>query len=368
MFKFNLKKVAISATAVTALSAGAAAAQEACTNYTVEDGDTMATIAIAAYGTSNYQPIFNANRNVIANPNSLAPGLVLALPCADGSLPNGQSAQEIIAAEEARAANVKRSSVYQPPIKLVTGNGWAPFADETLNGGGFIARLGTTALNRGGNARDYSVSFVDDWNSHLETLLPLGAFDVSMAWVMPDCTNRTFEWSTETQTRCTQFDSSVPVYDTVFGVYTLPESSYASATSYEEFKGATICRMTGWGLFDLEAAGLGGDDYTRLDPVTARECVDAVLTGSADIATFEVQLMSDTMGEMGLNTNDLVENPFVSTTQSLRFIAHRSNPFGKQYLAMLNKGLNEMRESGEWYAIVSDTLREHNEKLTAASN
>ena len=368
MMNKKLKKAVLSASALTVLSVGAAAAQEACTNYTVQDGDTLATIAIAAYGTSNYQPIFNANRNAITNPGSLESGLVLALPCEDGRLPNGQSAQELIAAEEQRAASVQRSSVYEPPIKLVTGNGWAPFADETLNGGGFIARLGTTALNRGGNARDYSVSFVDDWNSHLETLLPLGAFDISMAWVMPDCTNRSFEWSVETETRCTQFDSSVSVYDTVFGVYTLPESPYASATSYEEFKGAAICRMTGWGLFDLEAGGLGADDYTRLDPVTARECVDAVLTGSADMATFEVQLMADTMGEMGLTQKDLIENPFVSTTQTLRFIAHRSNPFGKQYLAMLNKGLNEMRESGEWYAIVSDTLREHNNKLIAASN
>jgi len=97
MFNEKIKKVALSATAITALSAGAVAAQEACTNYTVQDGDTMATIAIAAYGTSNYQPIFNANRNEITNPNALEPGLVLALPCEDGSLPNGQSAQEIIA-------------------------------------------------------------------------------------------------------------------------------------------------------------------------------------------------------------------------------------------------------------------------------
>lgn len=96
--------------------------------------------------------------------------------------------------------------------------------------------------------------------------------------------------------------------------------------------------------------------------------LDAVLTGTADVATFEVQLFSDTMVEMGLNQNDLVENPYVTSLSSLRFISHRSNPFGKQYLAMLNKGLNEMRETGEWYAIVSDTLREHNEKLMAASN
>lgn len=369
MFEFNLKKVVMSATAVTALSAGAAAAQEACTNYTVADGDTMATIAIAAYGTSNYQPIFNANRNVINNPNSLEPGLVLALPCADGSLPNGQSAQEIIAAEEQRAASVKRSSVYQPPIKLVTGNGWAPFADESLNGGGAITRLGTTALQRGGNARDYSVSFVDDWNSHLETLLPLGAFDVSMAWNMPDCTNRTYEWSWETEVRCTQFDASVPVYDIVVGFYSLPESEYASATTFDELNGSTICRMDGWFIHDLEQEGLrNGESITLMQPITARECLDAVLTGTADVATFEVQLFSDTMVEMGLNQNDLVENPFVTSLSSLRFISHRSNPFGKQYLAMLNKGLNEMRESGEWYAVVSDTLREHNEKLMAASN
>ena len=53
MFNEKIKKVALSATAITALSAGAAAAQEACTNYTVQDGDTMATIAIAAYGSQN---------------------------------------------------------------------------------------------------------------------------------------------------------------------------------------------------------------------------------------------------------------------------------------------------------------------------
>ncbi|SMR82324.1 amino acid ABC transporter substrate-binding protein, PAAT family [Aliiroseovarius halocynthiae] len=369
MLKQTAKQLAIATTAAIALSAGVASAQQACSNYTVADGDTLATIAIAAYGTSNYQPIFNANRSGITNPNALEPGLVLALPCEDGSLPDGRSAQEIIAAEESRFAQTKRSSTYEPPIKLVTGNGWAPFADESLNGGGFITRLGTTALQRGGNARDFSVSFVDDWNSHLDVLLPLGAFDVSMAWVQPDCTNRTYEWSKETEVRCTQFDASVPVYDTVFGVYSLPDSSYAGATSYEQLKGSTVCRMTGWGLADLEGAGLQAPEtITLLQPVTARECVDAVLNGTADVATFEVQLMSDTLSEMGLTANDVVENPFVSTVQSLRFIVHRSNPFGRQYLSMLNKGLNEMRESGEWYAVVSDTLREHNEKLMAASN
>lgn len=368
MFEFNLKKAVLSAAAVTALSAGGAAAQEACSNYTVADGDTMATIAIAAYGTSNYQPIFNANRNVITNPNALEPGIVLALPCEDGSLPNGQSAQDLIAAEEQRAASVKRSNVYEPPIKLVTGNGWAPFTDETLSGGGFMTRLATTSLQRGGNQRDFSVSFVDDWGSHLQTLLPLGAFDISIAWTVPDCTNRTYEWSQETEERCSQFVASVPVYDVVGGFYTLPDSDYASATDFGDLVGATVCRMDGWSMVVLEEVGINRDNSTLVHPKSARECLDAVLTGTADVAAFEVELFAATMNEMGLTSSDIVENPFVSTLSSMSFLAHRTNPYARQYIAMMNKGLNEMRESGEWYAIITDTLREQNEKLNAASN
>ncbi|TMV05582.1 transporter substrate-binding domain-containing protein [Ruegeria sediminis] len=368
MFNLDLRKLAMSAVAASALMAGGASAQEACTNYTVTDGDTLSTIAIAAYGTSNYQPIFNANRNVISNPTELKPGLVLALPCDDGSLPNGQSAQELIAAEEARNANNKVSNVYEPPIKIVTGGNYAPFADESLTGGGFLVRLASTALNRAGNNRDYSVSFVNDWSAHLETLLPLGAFDVSLAWYIPDCSNRDYEWSAETEKRCTQFDSTVSVYDTVIGFYTLPDSDYAKARSFEDFKGARLCRMEGWFTHDLEEKGVFEPHVTMIQPVSAQECMDAVLTGVADIASFEVQLAADAMSDMGLTPKDIVENPFVNTVAGLRFVTHRTNPYGRQYMAMLNAGLNEMRESGEWYAIISDTLREHNEKLMAASN
>lgn len=368
MFAVNLKHVALTAVATITLAAGAASAQEACSNYTVADGDTLATISIAAYGTSNYQPIFNANRNAIDNPGDLKSGLVLALPCEDGSLPNGQSAQELIAAEEKRAASVKRSNVYAPPIKMVAGNGWEPFTTEALSGGGIMTRLATTSLQRAGNSRDYSVSFVDDWSAHLDTLLPLGAFDISIAWTVPDCTNRSYEWSAETEARCTQFVASVPVYDIVGGFYTLPESQYASATDFADLKGATICRMAGWSMVVLEEQGLNRENTTVIQPNSARDCLDAVLTGTADVAAFEVDLFASTMSDMGLTSADIVENPYVSTLSSMSFLAHRTNPFAREYIAMMNKGLNEMRESGEWYAIISDSLREQNEKLNAASN
>lgn len=365
MLKQTVRNLAIATTATIALSAGIASAQEACTNYTVADGDTLATIAIAAYGTSNYQQIFNANRNIVSNPNDLELGLVLALPCEDGSLSDGRSAQEVIAAQEELNASNRKSDIYQPPIRIVTGGDWAPFADEDLGGGGMMSRLATTALGRSGNNSEYSVSFVDDWGSHLSTLLPLGAFDVSLAWYLPDCSNRTYEWGENTTLRCTEFVPSVPVYESVVGFYTLPDSQYAGARTADDFYGSTLCRNEGTFTFDLEELGLVEPNITFVRPATPKNCMEALISGSVDVVSYEVEVAASVMREIGLEPNEVQENQFLTNVLSLHFFAHRANPYARKYISLLNKGLNGMRESGEWYAIVSDTLREHNERMNA---
>jgi polar amino acid transport system substrate-binding protein len=73
--------------ALSGIGVAPASAQEACTTYTAKEGDTLGAISSAAYGTYDYQQIFNANRDIIAaSPNSLVPGTQLVLPCLDGRL------------------------------------------------------------------------------------------------------------------------------------------------------------------------------------------------------------------------------------------------------------------------------------------
>lgn len=48
--------------------------------YTVQSGDTLTTIAQAQYGTANFQPIFEANRHIVSDPNLIFPGQVLRIP------------------------------------------------------------------------------------------------------------------------------------------------------------------------------------------------------------------------------------------------------------------------------------------------
>jgi len=48
--------------------------------YTVKPGDTLTKIAQDQYGTSVYQPIFEANRHILSDPNVIFPGQVLRVP------------------------------------------------------------------------------------------------------------------------------------------------------------------------------------------------------------------------------------------------------------------------------------------------
>lgn len=126
----------------------AALAQEACTTYTVKEGDTLGSIAQAAYGSFNYQMIFNANREAIAdNPSNLPIGLQLILPCKDGRLTADTTLNAVIDAEtEKQEASSDPNRPYLPAVRFVTANDWKPFADESLSGGGIYVRMAETAM------------------------------------------------------------------------------------------------------------------------------------------------------------------------------------------------------------------------------
>jgi len=338
----------------------AASAQEACTVYSVKAGDSLATIARSAYGTFDYQQIFNANRNLITNPNQLEVGTVLQLPCKDGGLPDSASAREIIANQEAeQASRPKVSNSFEPPIKIVSGNGWAPFVGEEFDGGGMLVRLATTALNRGGNAREYNVNFVDDWAAHTDTLLPIGAFDVSIAWYMPDCSKIDL-LSDGMKRRCSELDGSLPIYESVVGFFTKPGNQYEGVRDYSDFAGARVCRPEGWYTFDLEEQGLIDPVVNMVAPKSVNECFEMMQEGEVDVVPLEVESVAGAARDLGIE-GEVVQNPYLTNLLQMSFVTHKTNPRGRVYLAMLNRGLTEMRESGEWYAIISSGLAEFNE-------
>jgi len=336
-------------------------AQEACATYTVQEGDTLGGIAMAAYGSFNYQMIFNANREAIANnTNNLPVGLQLVLPCEDGRLTADAELSAVIQEEtEKQEANRDPNRPYLPPVKFVTSNDWKPFTDESMPGGGIYVRMATTAMRRGGNDRDFKVSYVDDWDSHVSALLPSNAFDFSIAWSKPDCSKIDLlgEFGVK---MCTEFEFSLPIYEVAYSYHTLVDSPYANARSFADYKGARICRPEGWAMSNLEVEGLAPPVTTFVQPKSPLDCAKMLLKGEVDVYSIEIETSTANFEELGA-TDKVVLNPAITSFNTHHFLISKSNPRAEEYIAMVNAGIQEMRESGEWYDIVATGLAEYND-------
>ena len=341
---------------------GSASAQESCETYTVKDGDTLGSISLSAYGTYDYQKIFNANRDVLkSNPNALLGGTQLVLPCPDGRLTADVALGTIIKVEEEKQENAVESDdgAYRPPVKILTSNGWAAFANKEVTGGGMFVRLATTALRRAGNKMDYEVSYVDDAGSHIDTLLP-DAFDVGVAWDIEDCSSADL-LPDLARSLCLEYEFSDPIYEIVYGYATLNDNKYAGAKSYADFAGARMCRPEAWASSDLIRNGLVEPSVSWTRPGDFEKCYKLLLAGEVDVYAMDVEYIADNMKTLGGGDRVLI-NERLSEFIPQGFVVHKTNERGLTYLKAINAGLEEMRETGEWYDIVSSTLEEYNAK------
>jgi hypothetical protein len=351
------------------LSSAALHAQEACSPYTVVSGDNLRYIARAAYGDADlYRLIYDANVAIIgAKADLIEVGTVLAIPC-DPASPAVAATVEpaVVATKEPEVAEPETvtpvaatpettpATPEEKPIGIVTGNGYAPFADESLPGGGMMTQLVEMAVFRADPAIRYNLSFINDWQAHIDALLPSGAYDLSFPWVRPDCEAPDM-LSPGDQTRCNDFVFSAPFYEIVDGFFATRDSGLMSVTTYPGFEGKRICRPDGYTTGVLDAAGLTAATVTLVRAENIEACFRALSAGEVDVVSVDAEAGDSTVAKLGL-ISTVGQNPHLSSILSLHVIAHKSNPRAVAMLAQLDAGMIEMYESGEWYEIVSSAL------------
>lgn len=367
------------------LTSAAALAQEACSTYTVAAGDNLRYIARAAYGDADlYRVIYEANVALIGEKADLIEiGSTLTIPC-DPKNPTATAATETAepapAATEAAAAEpasetpaeapVAEEEVVTPvaatpepeaaptaaakPVAFVTGNGYAPFADETLPGGGMMTQLTEMAVFRADPSIPYTLTFINDWQAHIDALLPSGAYDLSFPWIRPDC-EAPETLSPGDQVRCSDFVFSGPFYEIVDGFFALRDSGLAAATKYAEYEGKRICRPEGYTTGVLDAVGLTSATVTLTRPTEATDCFKALAAGEVDLVSIDAEVGDAALAQLGMSAS-VEQNPQLLTLLSLHVIAHKSNQRAVNMVGQLDAGLIEMYQSGEWYEIVSTAL------------
>ncbi|MBO9412485.1 MULTISPECIES: transporter substrate-binding domain-containing protein [unclassified Ruegeria] len=402
-----------------AAATGTVSAQEACSTYEIQRGDSLRELAIQVYSTEDFGIIFDANRDVIGNnPNVIRVGDVLTLPCLEdvGRAPTppateaeamaAEMASELVKAAEERAAKAiaeaearvaaaeaeaeqasqeavleakaaARQEIEaaraeaaalirdadeseQPEIRdrqllLITGGNYAPFTDEALPHRGLYTNLVETAMLRAAPEQGYKIQFVNDWSSHLDLLMPTLAFDATFPWSQPNCDEPAALSETD-RNRCETYDFSNPFYEVVDTYFAREGSGYEQTLTYADFAGTTICRPEGWTLSHMDAVGLYEPAISLLRPVSPDDCFHAVMEGRADIVAIEAHLAVEAISRLGYE-HRIIENPNLAAIKSLNVMTHKDNPDGEAILETLNQGLAIMQQSGEWRDIVSSALR-----------
>lgn len=345
MMMKKLTTTALVTLAGLAATAGAGHAQSACEVYRVKSGDTLREIAIAAYGNDDFGPIYKNNKEAIGrNPNVIEIGIVLRMPCADGSMPGSEPVAVIAEVEEDPTV-----------ISFVTANGYLPYTDESLPDQGIFTALVERAMLRANPEQTYTVTFVNDWAAHLEALLPSMAFDASFPWTRPGCETQKDLTAIEFYS-CHNYVYSSPFYEIVDGFFTRTGSGYDGVTHYADLAGARICRPEGYSTSHLAEVNLLPPVIKLSQPDSAIDCFDLLMEGSVDVVALDTRAGSHAVSALGLG-DQVSENAVLSSIVPLQVAVHADNPNADELIADLNSGLILMQESGEWRDMISNALQ-----------
>ena len=347
------------------------------TIYESQQGDSLHSIAMRAYGEGKYPAVYLANRDVLADISSLSVGIRLLIPCLDDTGPSTRTEAKAMGMLELQAASpvsvtapvviatvpevgatmaeVGAAAVEADPvdIELLTGPDFAPFADPRLSKGGMIVELVSLSLTRAAPLRPVQLSFVDDWTGHLG-LLASGEFDIGFPWFKPDCAQDERLTGTMRE-RCSGFVFSNPLYEVTMHFYVKAGDPLAVTTTPDALLGKRICRPAGYFTFDLEQAGLFEPNVTRVIPPTAADCFTWLDRGDVDAVSVSALEAVNEIKNLGLY-GWVVQVPALASSQTLHVIASEANAEGGAYIDLVNEGLAKLQISGRWFEVVSQHL------------
>jgi LysM repeat protein len=156
--------------------------ESASRTYTVEPGDTLASIAQRFYGTDNdWTVLYQANKAKVANPNQIYPGELLLIPSSPSAVSGSSSAHAPKHAKSAPPSSTLTSSA-APSGTLSCGGLEELWEDAGGSAGEAVTAASVAMAESGGN--QYALSPTDDvgywqinapsWGPDLATYNALG--------------------------------------------------------------------------------------------------------------------------------------------------------------------------------------------------
>lgn len=353
-----------------------AVAQTCGTDYAIKDGETLAQIAARTYGNpGQWTIIFYANQDRLGpNGSLLQPGLAIRLPCVGGQA-QAQPPASAAASAAPQAPNPGETFIISNIVRrleVLTADNYQPYTGRALEGGGMLTQVLSSALDlikeelKG--RFDYGVSWVNDWAAHLNPLLISRAFDIGFPWARPEC-EVAASLDAGSQMRCQKFFFSEPMYEVVTNLF-VRESSKIKTLRNEEIHGTSLCRPTGYPLYDLDRAGRNwakDGKVTLIRPASVDECFRLLDNGTVDGVVMNELVGRTSIASLGITDRVRVVDQPVSLT-TLHVLISKTHPHARTILYYVNSSLAKLRESGDYEKIVERHLARFWEQQTTTPN
>ncbi len=338
------------------LTAQGAAAQSCGGVYTVQSGDSLSVIADHLYkDVGKWSAIHTQNISTIGpRPNAIRVGMKLNIPCI-GGLPTGlEGGRAISEATPVAAQPVQIAAGHaavRHKINLLTGDDFKPFTGKDLHNGGLITDLVSSAMTAANPEQGFAIHWVDSWDSHFDPLLSNALLDIGFPWYRPNCDELPDSF------RCANLYFSEPLFETLMLVFAAAERPIEYNTD-DDLVGKSICRPKGYDTTIFEENGrnwLRDGKIELVDGNTPEHCFELVLAGKADALVLNEFGGREKMSELGLNEQiQIVPHPV--SIQSNYIVVHKSHPEAEALLAIVNDGVKQIRENGEYQRIVEDHM------------
>lgn len=341
----------------------AAFSQTPCSTYTIRADDSLREISNEAYGNGSLaQLIYDANKTIIgSDPARLAPGLVINIPCADGTISETDFVPYVIPEEDGRQNNTAAFLPFQKPIRIAVNSDFAPFSGSNLVDGGMIPELVSRAVSIEDPEREINLVYVEGLDTDLQDVFDQGRFDLALPIFLPNCRQLGLLREAD-RNLCRNYYASRPLYEVIIGMYALNTSYFLQAESFEDLTRSRMCRPENDVDFDLRQGGLEALQITFVRLPSVEDCVAAILDGSVDLMSVNSMQAEKAIAASG-QSDSIVEISALSTRLPLHVVTPKNNPVGRPYIAFINNGFWEVIQTGQWFPIAAKHIKSFREGL-----
>lgn len=232
------------------------------------------------------------------------------------------------------------TSAQAEPLRLVTGDDYAPFTGKALPAGGMLTQVVQAALEARG------VSSTLDWQpwkrGYLKTLR--GDYDATFPYV-------------RSAQREAQFLYSEPLFIAEQHIFSRA-GEVIEVDDVPSMQGRRLCYPLGWQPPPIIQQLLDKRQLSRHSPTGLNECARLLLLGRDDFFISDRRLGETALQLTGVPAEQFRRSDSAISRSTLHLIVPRSHPRAAAIIEQFNRGLALLKASGDYQRLLERYLQQ----------